>query len=699
MQVHERLDQELSKQGRTQRALAEAVGVSSATVSQWRAGTKKPSSSNLIKIAAFLGVQPAWLSYGEFGTSPRAVDPKLRAVYRETLSWYHRPAPADEGRELGNAAGFAFHGGLATLARETGQNIVDEAKAGQPTVEARYTLIELSGARLDQFLEAIKFDELLPHLEAAADSRQKVATVIRKGLAALREERRLILLRVEDYGAKGLVGPEYEDGNYMAVVRNILDSYKGENAGGSYGLGKSVMWACSQFGLVLINSDLSVAQGGKREGRYIGRLELPWHRLPVGDAGEMKAYAGPAWFGEEDPERRPVTRSYWGNPAIAADTYLERESDESGTSFLIVGAYDPDDKVQSVEEMHDELVRALADSFWPALVERSGGDPGMMTVLVRSERNGVPLKSDLVDPASHSPAKARMLQMHRDDLTVEALENPGDVVRRRVTLEVPRRLGEGAHGPQQHEAVLLITEADEEESDTNRVALMRGSHMIIREEPVVGLPMGSRSFHAVVLAGLAAGDEPADKAADRFLRAAEPPEHDNWEVTPDVSGSYARGYGKAINDFRTEIRKVIREVVGRPTRDLSDGPDALKELLRISPPVVDTTKRPRVKSAVGKPDSAGRWSVDVRVSLPDRPTPWKFSPVLRFGTESGAAIPVVWEELVAQHKCSVDGDVITADPRAREVRFTGRTKADTHPVGASRATALVDVRVYKGSAQ
>ena len=65
----------------------------------------------------------------------------------------------------------------------------------------------------------------------------------------------------------------------MAVVRNILDSFKGDNAGGSYGLGKSVMWACSQFGLVLINSNLSVAQDGKREGRFIGRLDLPWHRL------------------------------------------------------------------------------------------------------------------------------------------------------------------------------------------------------------------------------------------------------------------------------------------------------------------------------------------------------------------------------------------------------------------------------------
>jgi transcriptional regulator with XRE-family HTH domain len=700
VKIHERLDQELHKQGKTQAALAEAVEVSSATVSQWRAGTKTPSASNLIKIAKFLGVQPSWLTYGDLGaSSARPIDPKQRDAYRFSCNWYYRPAPQDEGRELGNAAGFAFSGGLATLARETSQNILDEAKPGQPTVEARYTLIELSGARLDSFKEAIDFNDLQPHLEAAADSRQKVATVIRKGLKTLTDEKKLILLRIEDYGAKGLVGPEYEDGNYMAVVRNILDSYKGENAGGSYGLGKSVMWACSQFGLVLINSTLSVAQDGQREGRFIGRLDLPWHRLPAADGTTTKAYAGPAWYGEKDAERGEVTRSYWGNEALASDTHLERANDESGTSFLVVGAYDPDDAVETVEDMHDQLVQALAKSFWPAMVERAGGDPGMMTALVRSERNGVTLKSDLVDPSSHSPAKARMLQVHRDDLTVDALESPGDVVRRRVTLNIPRRLADGAHAPQQHEAVLLITEAGEDETDSNRVAFMRGSHMIIREDAVAGLPMGSRSFHAVVLAGLAAGDDPADKAADRFLRAAEPPEHNNWEVTPDVSGSYARGYGKALTDFKAEVRKAIRDVVGRPARDLSDGPDALKELLRISPPAADTTKRPKVKSAVGKPDTKGRWSVDVRVSLPDRPTSWKFSPTLRFGTESGAAIPVVWEEIVAKDKCTVTDDVITANPRAREVRFTGTTKADTHPVGAARATALVDVRVYKGATQ
>jgi RNA polymerase primary sigma factor len=697
MAFRDRLDSELQKQGKTQAALATAVGVSPATVSQWRSGSKMPSVPNVTKIADWLGVSAAWLQFGDGHVPDRAIEQKDRDAYRKACIWHYREAPRDHGRELGNAAGFAFHGDIATLARETGQNILDERKDEEATVTARYTVIELSGPRLTAFLETFQFEQQVrPHLEAASLSRQKVATVIKKGLESLDKDQRLILLKIEDIGANGLMGPEYDDGRYMAVVRNILDSYKrGESAGGSYGLGKSVMWACSQFGLVFINSTLAEAQDGKREGRFIGRMELPWHRLD--DGAKPTDFAGPAWFGEWDPEEQ-CTRSYWGNAALEADMLLKRPFDQSGTSFLIVGAFDPSGAAGTVELMHEQLIRALAESFWPAMVERSEDEQGHLTALVRSERNGKILKEDFIDPGIYHPAKTAMLRAHLDDITVNTLENPGDVVRYRIPLNLPKRTAsEGAHGRLQHEAVLLVTEAGEDEQEINRVAYMRGSHMIIKEVAVQSLPMGSRPFHAVVLAGLAAGDEPADRAAERFLRAAEPPKHDDWESTADLSRSYAPGYRKALIDFYAEVRKAIREIVGRPNRDLSDGPEGLKELLRITPPSDAATQRPRVKAANGKPDEYGRWVVEATVTLPARTEPWRFSPTVRFGTESGSGIPVVWESLVGLSRCDVDGDVIVAEPGARTARFMGVTDPTTHPVGARHSKALVDVRVYKGS--
>lgn len=693
--LSDRLDVQLIKQGKTQASLAAHAGVSATTVSQWRAGTKTPSISNVTSIAQFLNVSPAWLQYGAEEKSSRNISEKDRQAYKRSCVWYYRAAPRDQGRELGNAAGFAFKGGMETVGRETGQNISDEVLDGEPTVTARYTLIEVSGLRLKTFLEAIQFEKLRPHLDAAAGSGQKIATVIKKGLESLDADKKLILLRVEDYGANGLLGPEYDSGRFMAVMRNTLDSYKSENAGGSYGLGSSVMWASSQFGLVLARSTLSVAEQGKREGRFIARLELPWHRTADETQAE-NSYAGPAWFGEWDEEHE-CTRSYWGDEALAEDTFLTRMDDRPGTSFLIVAAFDPSGVCKTIENMHDQLTDAIATNFWPAMVARADDEPGLMAAVVRSERNGVMLKEDLVDPEVQYPAKVNLLRAHREDETVEALEEPGDVVRRRIPLNVPRRDIDGAHGPQEHQAVLLVGEAGDDSAGVNRVTYMRGSHMVIKEVTVPGIPMGSRPFHAVVLAGLAAGNGPADRAAERYLRAAEPPAHNNWEVTSEVSQAYRGAYKKALDEFYDAIRREIREIVSRPIRDLSDGPDSLKELLRISPPTMDTTRRPRVKNASGKPDDEGRWCVDVAVSLPARKEAWRFSPVLRFGTESGAAIAVRWEDLTAIEKCSVEGDMIVSASGARTVRFTGRTNPHSHPVNAARATALVDVRVYKGS--
>ena len=100
-------------------------------------------------------------------------------------------------------------------------------------------------------------------------------------------------------------------------------------------------------------------------------MELPWHRLPALSGKGEDAFAGPAWFGEPDPDYGgEVTRSYWGNEALAEDTYLRRDGDESGTSFLIVGAY-PDNTAQRDQQRpgtidHFEALRRIAAVPAPA---------------------------------------------------------------------------------------------------------------------------------------------------------------------------------------------------------------------------------------------------------------------------------------------------------------------------------------------
>ena len=84
------------------------------------------------------------------------------------------------------------------------------------------------------------------------------------------------MIRIADYGANGLTGREFDDGRFMAVCRNVLDSHKeSETAGGSYGLSKATMWANSWMGVVVTNSHLSEPEGDLLTDRLFVRAELP----------------------------------------------------------------------------------------------------------------------------------------------------------------------------------------------------------------------------------------------------------------------------------------------------------------------------------------------------------------------------------------------------------------------------------------
>ena len=659
-----------------------------------RTGPKRPDIRKLEQIAAELGVSPSYLLFGEGEAqlAPEEVAAE-RQAYADALDWRWRPAPRDHGREYGNAAGYAFQIDLGTLARESGQNILDERLPSEPTVEALYTVIELTGNRLKEFLARLRFEEIRPHLLAAQESNKKAASVIAARLDEVDQKGRIRLIRIEDRRANGLTGPEYEKDRYMAVIRNILDSYKSETAAGSYGLGLSTLWASSAFGIVLTNSNLSVPQDGKTANRFHGRIELPWHNT------DGNQFAGPGWFGEPDPaEAGEVTRSYWGNRTLGEDLYLSRADGVSGTSFLIVGAYDASGEAEELDEFADLLSKGLADNFWPAMVDADDA-PARFRVLVRVERNGSRLSERLVDPAVYQPAGVDTYRKHLADDVVDSLDEVGDVVRVEVGLKIPRRVADPKHSQTEDEAILLVRQAEDTDETVGSVSHFRGSLMVIQSSKITGLPVGARPFHALVLAGEASGTQETDRHGERFLRAAEPPAHNKWTGTPELTTSYVRGGITHIRRFMQEVNKAVRDIVRHPTKNLSDGPQSLKELLQIVSPKPAREKRPRVKSAKGQPGSDGSWRLDeVVVSLPARDDGkgWTFVPSLQFGTESGPAIPVKWRTVEPVTRCELVEGKLRTSSDARTAVFAGETDPASHPVGANRAKVIVDVRQHSG---
>jgi transcriptional regulator with XRE-family HTH domain len=693
-----RLGQMLSLRGLTQSGLAGRLGVTPAAVSSWVNG-KPPGRASLLQIAEVLDVPADYLVSGR-GELPVDVA-GLRADYRRNLSLYARPAPVDGGREFGNVAEHAFELSLPRLAREVGQNSSDELVDGGTGVRMEFSIIELTGRTLAEFEDTILWQEYRAHLEAAAkDTRRKAARGIATALKRLDEDRRMVLLRIDDYGANGLTGSEYDRSRFTAVLRNQLDSQKGAAGGGSFGLGKNAMWGCSEFSLVLANSRLSIPEDGQAEDRFFGRGQLPAHSLGG------REYAGPVWLGQPDPSRTDpasgtaVVRSIFGNPVLAEDAHLKREGDDPGTSFLVVGFHDPSGEAESLEDMAQTLIDGMADNFWAAMTPRPEGEP-KLRVAVRTQRDGRVTSDRAIEHGARKGGFVHAYEKHLADETVDDVEpllQPGDVLRLRVPLQVPARISEDdSHGKTEHEATVLVRLARPDEDRVGHVVWLRGNLMTIQEQRVSALPVGAAPFHAVVLAGRAAGDDAAAQAAERFLRAAEPPQHDKWIATGDLTTSYARGAKTALYNFQVAVLRAVREAVSRPDKGKSDGPSDLKNLLRIGAPPQTTGGRPTVKTVSGGPTADGAWAVEATVSLPPPKrkslTEWRLSPVLRFATESGAAIGVRWATLEGVQNCRVENGQLVAPVATRTLKFRGVTDPTTHPVAAARAKVQVDVRV------
>ncbi|MET8681104.1 helix-turn-helix transcriptional regulator [Streptomyces sp. NPDC004647] len=677
------LGRQLRRKGMTQAELADALNLTRAAVSAWITGRAEPREITKRAIAGALGVD-------EMTVHSR----RAEVIGGQPTRWYHRPAHPDGGREFGNAAAFAFDADLSVLAREATQNSLDEQVDDQRPVCVRYTLHELTGEHLRSFLEALGWSDLKPHYEVAGRQRQKVGRVIGEALRDLEDSRSLLLLRVDDYNATGLIGTEYGDSKFAAVVRDQLNSNKQSNqAGGSYGLGKATIWGTSRFGLVLINSTLSRPHEGRTERRLVGRLELPWHVV-----GE-EAFAGPAWLGEPDtdPDREGIARSWWGDEKTTAALHLDREVSDPGTSFLIVGAHDAAGDTESLQDMHAKLVSALAENFWAAMTTGRQGTPLLEASVVTLRNGNTLIAEERVDPFEYQPARTRALQAYLNDETVEQITGPDQVALTHVPLKVPALSSQGSRSGDgtEHNAVLLITAADDHDRQANRLVCMRGNRMTVIERRVRDIPLGTNPFQAVLLAGRATGQGSDDvQLAEAFLRAAEPPEHNDWNKTEELAATYARGARTRITDFRKEMDAAVRRLVGRREEKREGGPAVLRELLRLDAPatVRRTDGHPTIRHVVGTVDGSGAWYVQVEVKLPAREDPWLLEPVAKFDVRSGGRPRIGWAELAGGDNCTVQDGLLRFEEGARSASFTGVTDITDHPVSAAMARLVIDLQ-------
>jgi len=430
----------------------------------------------------------------------------------------------------GNANQWAVNAGLASLARESAQNSNDARIAGTQA-DLVYSFIVLSGEDRARFERAIGWqDELLPHLTAMSNAATGAVTAgqLRSGLEALRTAEFLTLLRISDYGAVGLTGPEFADGpqekygNFVKLCRLDLYSGKDKTSGGSFGLGKAVYWRFSRLQTVLFNSTLRPedAVHGNWRNRMIGVNQGVVHHIGG------RSFQGRGFFGQLDGQGDIA--SVWDDLDLVRSLHLERADDRPGTSALLVGFYDPDEPEKGLADI-DEVTRfarnleaAIEEEFWPLLTRER------LRVRVEVLENDRVVYDRIVDPEEQYTELVRALRKYDAGQIDKELTEVGDVVVRDVPIRISARTDkDDKHPAFDHTAKLVVTLSDEQpDSLENKVCLFRRPEMVVQ---TIDKEFEGRTYHAFLLAGAAINPKAPsldEQRADDFLRFAEPPAHD-----------------------------------------------------------------------------------------------------------------------------------------------------------------------------
>lgn len=597
---------------------------------------------------------------------------KAAATSGALFGWQWSPRREHDGKSFGNPALYATPQTVASLVRETGQNSLDVAVG--KTVSIRYRLIDLPAGSLrrQKFENRLQLNQSLrSHLDAVAKSKQTQSSVrIGKALQELDKHHAVLrLLVVEDYATRGLAGDEFDSqGNFSALVRDVENSHKSEStAGGSFGLGSKTLWSCSGLLTVIFASKID---GETHKGiRTIGKADLGYHAL---QNGSPYGYIGPGFFGNEYKEGGAISTWHGEDDAFLADLCLVRKSpvdnQDTGTSALIVAFDDPESDEENSQEILEKVRSAVARNFWPAIKS------GALRVFVRHEIGDMDetAQDEEVSPDKYVPSFIDAYDKHMIGDVQDRLRHAGDVVSVPITQAVPATRPEGgvqpSHGEIAAESRLIIRLADDLSVDRDlldTVAMARGRAMVTQYMSRRGVALNARPFHAFLITGTLAGGDDNQQAAERFLRHAEPPSHDEWKLWSGLKARYSHGAGKRLEELFRDVTSTLARFVAVKPEASDDGPDALKRLLAI--PSVVTAKASSWRISAGSISIDGDDVVFNAHFEIDKPESQLFLPRLHLAAESGNVALAITDLIINGEPAATAGLALSKSTKRLDV--------------------------------
>ena len=404
-------------------------------------------------------------------------------------------------------------GRLPTLVREAIQNVIDASddESGPRILIRIRTLAPEQRSVLDREVFARLPGDTSSH-DAIADSLAKPG---------------LRVLELCDFGTYGLSGPTRADApiddriqrNFVNFVRNVGAARDVLHGGGTYGYGKSSLYAMSGCSTIVVDSQT-------RDSEVPVRRLMACHLGSAYDAqaddGIRHRFTGRHWWGISDgPDSiEPATESL--ARSLAAQLGLPARSEaQTGTSILVI---DPLLEATDSSSEADDIVEAVLWNFWPRMAA-STPTSRMLRVELEVEGNPHPVPA----PEDFPPLDlfAEALAAHREGSGEPKAIACGRPVKHLGDLRVRDGVRAARVGP-------ALREESAIPERSSHIALMRPVELVVKY--LVGEPLPDPRFE---WAGVFVCSD--ENAVEEAFARAEPPAHDDW-IPDNLPKGHARTF-------------------------------------------------------------------------------------------------------------------------------------------------------------
>lgn len=489
---------------------------------------------------------------------------------------------ADTGGHVEGAVTLSSHLSLASLiVRESVQNSWDARDAlrqGKPVKWA-------ADGRTLTFDEMKALRPFLPRAELGGFSSGDDETVglLQPSSVVGNDRRQLDVLIISDRRTVGLCGPSrsgrawqavrfgepWDDGmqRFAYFIRNTgrRRTDIGRGAGGSFGVGKTVLWRASRCGTVVVHTRTTDEQGEPVD-RAMGVV----HGQAFDD--DTLQFTGRHFVGRPAEDSQTLIEPVTGADAtdlVSALELLPHDSPGFGTSIIIIAPRFVGDGLSAMNRIRD----AVRWQVWPKYTRGLKQDRADMEVSASWQGQDIPIADPDEDyeiaPYAGALREAVLGRARRSsgDITLDhevKCGNPkrhlGWVRLREETRENALHESFGSASSEDASADAVVDPESEVEPPVpfetpfGHVALIRRAPLLLVK--YLDVPGSDDAAKASYVGVFLSADDPAVESA---LTSAEPPAHDDWlheQVQVEHRSDYRRRFAKrAVEEIRAALQR------------------------------------------------------------------------------------------------------------------------------------------------